>query len=299
MRPGRAADRRLLRHDAHRDRGDRVRRRRGRKPRARLEFAERELVVALGGEAAETGLLRALVRRVRRLGAAARTARRQRPGARRRRPGAQGLGRVGFVDVNDNAGARAGMARSWPRPHRAVVRDQTVPHLTTRDWTIMGLESVLFGAHAGGVRNILAVTGDPPEVGDYPGSLRIGSSDRAHGAHRPLNKGEDFNGGRSTRRPRSTLAWPSTRLPTISARARPLPPEDRRGRGVRDDAARLRPRPSTTSAASPRSSSPSFSSACAALELARPPLQRALESSSPSAAGRARDRPPAAADAAA
>src|SRR4029434_7119517 len=31
-----------------------------RKPRARLEFAERELVVALGGEAAETGLARAL-----------------------------------------------------------------------------------------------------------------------------------------------------------------------------------------------------------------------------------------------
>ena len=47
---------------------------------------------------------------------------------------------------------------------------ETIPHLTTRDSTIMGLESVLLGAHAEGVRNILAVTGDPPEVGDYPGS---------------------------------------------------------------------------------------------------------------------------------
>ena len=31
---------------------------------------------------------------------------------------------------------------------------------------------MLLGAHAEGVRNVLAVTGDPPEVGDYPGSQR-------------------------------------------------------------------------------------------------------------------------------
>ena len=29
---------------------------------------------------------------------------------------------------------------------------------------------MLLGAHAEGVRNILAVTGDPPEEGDYPGA---------------------------------------------------------------------------------------------------------------------------------
>jgi homocysteine S-methyltransferase len=37
----------------------------------------------------------------------------------------------------------------------------------------MGLEGVLLGAHAEGVRNILAVTGDPPHVGDYPGSRGV------------------------------------------------------------------------------------------------------------------------------
>ncbi len=50
---------------------------------------------------------------------------------------------------------------------------ETIPHVTPRDSTIVGLESLLLGAHAEGVRNILAVTGDPPEVGDYPGSRGV------------------------------------------------------------------------------------------------------------------------------
>ena len=50
---------------------------------------------------------------------------------------------------------------------------ETIPHLTTRDWTVLGLESMLLGAHAEGVRNVLAITGDPPEVGDYPGSRGV------------------------------------------------------------------------------------------------------------------------------
>lgn len=60
----------------------------------------------------------------------------------------------------------------------------------------MGLESILFGAHAEGVRNILAVTGDPPEVGDYPGSRGVYEVD-AIGLTEllaRLNRGEDYNG---------------------------------------------------------------------------------------------------------
>src|SRR5881409_2228467 len=73
---------------------------------------------------------------------------------------------------------------------------ETVPHLTPRDSTITGLESQLLGAHAEGVRNILAVTGDPPEEADYPGARgvyevdAIGLTDFL--AH--LNRGEDFRG---------------------------------------------------------------------------------------------------------
>jgi homocysteine S-methyltransferase len=61
---------------------------------------------------------------------------------------------------------------------------------------VLGLESILLGAHAEGVRNVLAITGDPPEVGDYPGSQGVYEVD-AIGLTQlitRLNRGEDFNG---------------------------------------------------------------------------------------------------------
>ena len=73
---------------------------------------------------------------------------------------------------------------------------ETIPHLTTRDYTVLGLEALLLGAHAEGVRNVLAVTGDPPEVGDYPGSKGIYEVD-AIGLTRlitHLNTGESYTG---------------------------------------------------------------------------------------------------------
>src|SRR5947208_11915248 len=60
----------------------------------------------------------------------------------------------------------------------------------------MGLESQLLGAHACGIRNVLGVTGDPPEVGDYPGSRGVYEID-AIGLTQlmtRLNGGEDYNG---------------------------------------------------------------------------------------------------------
>jgi len=73
---------------------------------------------------------------------------------------------------------------------------ETIPHLTTRDATVLGLESMLLGTHSEGVRNVLAITGDPPEVGDYPGSTGVYEIDSI-GLTRlmaGLNRGEDFNG---------------------------------------------------------------------------------------------------------
>ena len=47
---------------------------------------------------------------------------------------------------------------------------ETIPHLTPRDASARGLESQLLGAHASGIRNVLAVTGDYPPPGDHGGS---------------------------------------------------------------------------------------------------------------------------------
>ncbi|WP_411278350.1 bifunctional homocysteine S-methyltransferase/methylenetetrahydrofolate reductase [Gaiella sp.] len=106
-------------------------------------------------------------------------------------------GAVGFVDVNDNPMARARMnALMASIAIQREVGIETIPHVTPRDTTVMGLEGVLLGAHAEGVRNILAVTGDPPHVGDYPGSRGVYEID-AIGLVQllaGLNRGVDYVG---------------------------------------------------------------------------------------------------------
>jgi methionine synthase I (cobalamin-dependent)/5,10-methylenetetrahydrofolate reductase len=106
-------------------------------------------------------------------------------------------GKVAFVDINDNPMARARANALMAAV--AIERDcgiETIPHVTPRDTSIMGLESLLLGAHAEGVRNVLSVTGDPPEIGDYPGSRGIYEVDSIGLSQvvSSLNQGEDFNG---------------------------------------------------------------------------------------------------------
>ena len=169
-----------------------------RQARAPLELDKRELVIALGEEQRETGLARALregewvvsVQLDPPLGGSSR-------GLIEVATALKDSGKVGFVDVNDNATARAGMSALMVSA--AIEREagiETVPHLTTRDWTVMGLESMLLGAHAEGVRNILAITGDPPEVGDYPGSQGVYEIDAVGLTNlmARMNRGEDYNG---------------------------------------------------------------------------------------------------------
>jgi homocysteine S-methyltransferase len=106
-------------------------------------------------------------------------------------------GAVDVVDLNDNPMARARLSALMAAAViERRVQIETIPHVTPRDSSIMGLQSQLLGAHAEGVRNILAVTGDPPHVGDYPGSSGVYDVD-AIGlvtllGH--LNRGEDFSG---------------------------------------------------------------------------------------------------------
>jgi homocysteine S-methyltransferase len=106
-------------------------------------------------------------------------------------------GLAAYVDVNDNATASAKLsAMVMAAAIERVVGIETIPHLTSRDYSIMGLESILLGGHAEGVRNVLAVTGDPPDVGDYPGSRGVYEVDAIGLAHMlaRLNAGEDYNG---------------------------------------------------------------------------------------------------------
>jgi homocysteine S-methyltransferase len=44
---------------------------------------------------------------------------------------------------------------------------ETIIHFTTRDRNLMAIQSDLLGAHALGIRNVIALTGDPPSSGDY------------------------------------------------------------------------------------------------------------------------------------
>src|SRR5436305_1611649 len=165
---------------------------------ALLTFDERELVVSLGEEQRETGLARALrehewvvsVQLDPPLGGSS-------AGLVDVARGLAESGHVGFVDINDNATARAGMNSLMVSA--TIEREcglETIPHLTTRDWSVMGMESLLLGAHAEGVRNILAITGDPPEVGDYPGSRGVYEVDSVGLTQlmANLNRAEDFNG---------------------------------------------------------------------------------------------------------
>lgn len=47
------------------------------------------------------------------------------------------------------------------------IRLEAIFHITCRDRNLLGLQAELLGASALGVKNILALTGDPPEMGDY------------------------------------------------------------------------------------------------------------------------------------
>ncbi|MDQ3779087.1 MAG: bifunctional homocysteine S-methyltransferase/methylenetetrahydrofolate reductase, partial [Chloroflexota bacterium] len=81
---------------------------------------------------------------------------------------------VDAINVADSPMARVRMSAltmCYLIQHQVGV--ETILHFTTRDRSLMGLQSELLGAHAVGVRNILALTGDPPSLGDYPDSSAV------------------------------------------------------------------------------------------------------------------------------
>ena len=106
-------------------------------------------------------------------------------------------GKVDAIDINSGAMARVGMDALMTAGALEARGIETVPHLTTRDYNIIGLQAMLLGAWTvGGVRNVLAITGDPPSVGDYPeasGVYEVDSVGLVKILHR-LNQGTDWAG---------------------------------------------------------------------------------------------------------
>ena len=73
---------------------------------------------------------------------------------------------------------------------------ETVFHYTCRDRNMLGMLSDLLGAAAGGLRNILIVTGDPPVAGPYPDATAVFDIDSIGLTNivRQLNQGLDPGG---------------------------------------------------------------------------------------------------------
>ncbi|MYL51618.1 bifunctional homocysteine S-methyltransferase/methylenetetrahydrofolate reductase [Halobacillus litoralis] len=69
-------------------------------------------------------------------------------------------------------------------------------HIACRDRNLLGLQSHLMGLHALGIRQLLAVTGDPTKIGDFPGATSVydlNSFDLVHYI-KQMNKGISFSG---------------------------------------------------------------------------------------------------------
>ena len=92
---------------------------------------------------------------------------------------------VTAVDVTDSA---LGRVRMNPFFTAYLIQAQTgldvIAHLTTRDRNIMALQSDLLGAHAIGIRHVLALTGDPPNPNSFAPASGVYDV-RLNRTHRP------------------------------------------------------------------------------------------------------------------
>src|SRR5215207_9177577 len=104
---------------------------------------------------------------------------------------------VDAIDISDGARARL---RMHPVAAAKIVQDEAaievVAHVSCRDRNIIGLQADLLGAAALGVKNILAVTGDPAQIGDYPEATSVFDMDSVGLIHilSRMNAGEDLAG---------------------------------------------------------------------------------------------------------
>src|SRR5690348_9674006 len=102
-----------------------------------------------------------------------------------------------FINIADSPMARVRMSCiALARLLRDTLDLETILHMTTRDRNMMALQSDLLGAHALGLNNILALTGDPVHAGNYPNLTGVWDVDSVGliGMLRGMNEGFDAGG---------------------------------------------------------------------------------------------------------
>ncbi|MEW6365432.1 MAG: bifunctional homocysteine S-methyltransferase/methylenetetrahydrofolate reductase [Acidobacteriota bacterium] len=103
---------------------------------------------------------------------------------------------VDAVNIPDGPRASARMSALVTATMCATAGIEPILHHTCRDRNILGMQSDLFGAFAIGLKNILAVTGDPPKMGDYPDATAVFDIDSIGLVKllRNMNHGRDIGG---------------------------------------------------------------------------------------------------------
>jgi homocysteine S-methyltransferase len=112
---------------------------------------------------------------------------------------ARRLHHFGIDAINIPDGPRASARMSALALASLIQREvgiETVLHFACRDRNVIGMQSDLLGAWALGLRNVLAITGDPPKLGNYPNATAVFDVDAIGLTNviRRLNHGLDLAG---------------------------------------------------------------------------------------------------------
>ena len=112
---------------------------------------------------------------------------------------ARRLHHAGIDAINIPDGPRASARMSALAMASLIQREvgvETVLHFACRDRNVIGMQSDLLGAWALGLRNVLAITGDPPKLGNYPNATAVFDVDAIGLTNviRRLNHGLDLAG---------------------------------------------------------------------------------------------------------
>ena len=154
---------------------------------------------------------------------------------------------VDGVNIPDSPRASARMSnQALALLMQQAVEIEAILHYTCRDRNVLGMQSDLLGAAATGIRNLICITGDPPKMGNYPDATAVFDVDSiglVNIVHN-LNRGLDLGGnpiGAGTAFVIGVGANPG--LPDIGRRDQALRIQGGGRRGIRGDAAGVRPRP--------------------------------------------------------